>query len=86
MTAEFTRGRAAITTAVSGNKASDTASASRLRDDGCTAASGLRASKAATASDRVPRQEPRTREPGPPDCRTATGSRPTLTEVRYNEH
>ena len=68
---------------VTGRTAVGTVSVWRPGAAGCTAASGLRASKAATAYDSPPPLRPNTRAPGRMGCRTAMDQRRTPIQVRH---
>jgi hypothetical protein len=72
---------AGVLSRASGRMVSVTDWASRLAADGCTGASGRKASRVATACGSPLRRTHGTRARGLTDCRTATAPRPMLTEV-----
>ncbi|XP_063838654.1 uncharacterized protein LOC135087793 [Ostrinia nubilalis] len=73
-----TPGPVAAHTRANGRTASDMDWAWRPATGGCTAASGRRATRAATACARAPPATPSTRAPGPTDFKTDTALKLTL--------
>lgn len=65
----------------SGRTARGTGWAWRRATGGCTAASGRRATRAATACARAPPATPSTKAPGPMDFKTDTAQKHTPTAV-----